>query len=57
MLKHDLYEPYEYLVVKMKADFVAGSNYTLATEFRGELANDLRGLYRSTYTNADGVDV
>ena len=32
-------------------------NYTFMTSFKGELANDLRGLYRSTYTNVEGNDV
>ncbi|CAK8674728.1 unnamed protein product [Clavelina lepadiformis] len=45
------YEPNQFLVVEMSTKLVVGKNYTLSTVFMGELADDLGGLYRSSYTN------
>ncbi|XP_078493564.1 aminopeptidase N isoform X1 [Ciona intestinalis] len=52
-----LYEPNQYLIVELQSNMTIGSSYTLITEFHGELADDLGGLYRSTYTNAAGNPV
>ena len=43
--------------MELELSMKTNENYTLFTSFKGELANDLRGLYRSTYTNVDGNDV
>jgi len=53
----EIFQPFEYLVVELQLSIKTNENYTLFTSFKGELANDLRGLYRSTYTNVDGNDV
>ena len=47
----------QYLVVELQQNLTSGKNYTLQTVFEGELAEDLGGLYRSTYVNADGENV
>ncbi|XP_069481325.1 aminopeptidase N-like [Ambystoma mexicanum] len=39
----------QYLVVELKRYLVAGQSYSFATEFTGELADDLAGFYRSEY--------
>ncbi|XP_028812988.1 aminopeptidase N-like isoform X1 [Denticeps clupeoides] len=44
----------QYLVVQLNGNLVPGKSYQLFTEFRGELADDLEGLYRSEYME-DGV--
>lgn len=44
----------EYLVIKLQSRLAAGASYLLRTQFRGELADDLEGFYRSEYTE-DGV--
>ncbi|XP_061749583.1 aminopeptidase Ey-like [Nerophis ophidion] len=44
-----LEEPTQYLVVQLSGELQAGSTYELYTEFAGELADDLRGFYRSEY--------
>lgn len=49
-----LVERTEYLVLQLGGALSVGASYRLYTEFRGELANDLQGLYRSEYTE-DGV--
>lgn len=47
-------EATQYLVLQLRGPLLAGRKYVLQTEFRGELADDLEGLYRSQYTE-DGV--
>lgn len=44
----------QYLVVQLKGRLKPGKAYWLYTEFRGELADDLQGFYRSEYEE-DGV--
>jgi len=48
------YEENQFLVVEMMQNLTEGQNYTLRTVFEGELAEDLGGLYRSTYENQNG---
>ncbi|KAM4593082.1 aminopeptidase N-like isoform 1-T3 [Odontesthes bonariensis] len=43
-----------YLVIKLSSSLPVGASYVLYTEFRGELADDLEGFYRSEYIR-DGV--
>ncbi|XP_003969479.2 aminopeptidase N-like isoform X1 [Takifugu rubripes] len=40
----------EYLVLQLRGELSVGASYALYTEFRGELADDLQGFYRSEYT-------
>nr|XP_020472788.1 aminopeptidase N-like isoform X2 [Monopterus albus] len=40
----------EYLVLQLHRRLAVGATYLLHTEFQGELADDLAGLYRSEYT-------
>lgn len=49
-----LVERTQFLVLQLQSRLSAGTSYALYTEFRGELADDLQGLYRSEYTE-DGV--
>ncbi|XP_077376335.1 aminopeptidase N-like isoform X2 [Festucalex cinctus] len=44
----------EYLVLQLSGNLQEGASYVLRTEFRGELADDLEGFYRSEYLE-DGV--
>ncbi|XP_036390835.1 alanyl (membrane) aminopeptidase b [Megalops cyprinoides] len=44
----------QFLVVQLNGKLTAGKTYELFTEFRGELADDLGGFYRSEYY-VDGV--
>lgn len=44
----------EYLVLKLRSRLTVGASYVLYIEFRGELADDLEGFYRSEYVD-DGV--
>ncbi|KAM3609680.1 uncharacterized protein V6R79_018407 [Siganus canaliculatus] len=44
----------QYLVFRLSSELTQGQKYQLYTEFRGELADDLAGLYRSEYEE-DGV--
>uniref|UniRef100_A0A8K9UVD8 Aminopeptidase n=1 Tax=Oncorhynchus mykiss TaxID=8022 RepID=A0A8K9UVD8_ONCMY len=44
----------EYLVIQLNGKLTAGKSYRLSTDFQGELADDLKGFYRSEYTE-DGV--
>lgn len=39
----------QFLVIRLSANLVAGNNYSLYTEFIGELSDDLGGFYRSEY--------
>ncbi|KAF3686902.1 Aminopeptidase N [Channa argus] len=50
-----LVEKTEYLVLQLHSSLAVGATYVLHTEFRGELADDLEGLYRSEYTE-NGVN-
>lgn len=43
-----------YLVLQLRRSLTVGRSYVLYTEFRGELADDLEGFYRSEYVE-DGV--
>ncbi|XP_027019984.1 aminopeptidase N isoform X2 [Tachysurus fulvidraco] len=47
-------EETQYLVIQLKGTLKPGMVYWLYTEFRGELADDLEGFYRSEYEE-DGV--
>nr|XP_040053964.1 aminopeptidase N-like isoform X1 [Gasterosteus aculeatus aculeatus]XP_040053972.1 aminopeptidase N-like isoform X2 [Gasterosteus aculeatus aculeatus] len=40
----------QYLVIQLHGRLAAGASYVLSTEFKGELADDLEGFYRSEYT-------
>lgn len=44
----------EYLVIQLNRKLTVGTSYVLHTEFKGELADDLQGFYRSEYMD-DGV--
>ncbi|XP_053573658.1 aminopeptidase Ey-like [Bombina bombina] len=46
--------PTQYLVVQVDGNLQPGKNYSLHTVFKGELADDLAGFYRSEYVE-DGV--
>lgn len=39
----------EYLVIQLRSRLSMGATYLLHTEFKGELADDLEGFYRSEY--------
>lgn len=39
----------QYLVLQLNSKLITGHRYQLYTEFTGELADDLGGLYRSEY--------
>lgn len=39
----------QYMVLRLGANLVNGSRYSLHTVFEGELADDLGGFYRSEY--------
>lgn len=39
----------QYLVIRLEGKLKPGKSYWLYTEFRGELADDLEGFYRSEY--------
>uniref|UniRef100_H2YEN6 Aminopeptidase n=1 Tax=Ciona savignyi TaxID=51511 RepID=H2YEN6_CIOSA len=54
---HWLYDVNQYLVVELVEQMVGGGEYSLLTEFQGELADDLGGLYRSSYINSAGNQV
>ena len=43
----------QYLVVQLKGTLKPRKAYWLYTEFKGELADDLRGFYRSDYEEGD----
>ncbi|XP_064168654.1 aminopeptidase N-like [Anguilla rostrata] len=49
-----LQEQTQYLVVQLNGKLTVGKSYELQTQFRGELADDLAGFYRSEYYE-DGV--
>lgn len=49
-----LVEKTEYLVLQLRSRLALGASYVLYTEFRGHLADDLQGFYRSEYVE-DGV--
>ena len=49
-----LEEPTQYLVVQLNGKLTVEKSYEMFTEFRGELADDLAGFYRSEYYE-DGV--
>uniref|UniRef100_A0A3Q2PD67 Aminopeptidase n=1 Tax=Fundulus heteroclitus TaxID=8078 RepID=A0A3Q2PD67_FUNHE len=44
-----LVERTQYLVIQLSSKLAAGESYVLHTQFRGELADDLEGFYRSEY--------
>ncbi|XP_044046036.1 aminopeptidase N-like [Siniperca chuatsi] len=44
----------QYLVLQLRSRLAVGASYVLYIEFKGELADDLEGFYRSEYTD-DGV--
>ena len=46
-------EQNQFLVVEMKENLTERQEYILHTVFEGELAEDLGGLYRSTYENSN----
>ena len=49
------YEPNYYMIVDLAEDCNEGTDYKIEfTNFRGELGDDLNGLYRSEYVNEDG---
>uniref|UniRef100_A0A8K9V389 Aminopeptidase n=1 Tax=Oncorhynchus mykiss TaxID=8022 RepID=A0A8K9V389_ONCMY len=47
----------EYLVIQLNGKLTAGKSYRLSTDFQGELADDLKGFYRSEYTEDGGKKV
>lgn len=57
MSTHMLYEENQFLVVTLDEELIEGQNYSLKTSFSGELAEDLGGLYRSSYENEDQEQV
>ncbi len=40
----------QFMVIQLKGNLHVGKSYWLYMEFRGELSDDLRGFYRSEYT-------
>ncbi|XP_041649436.1 aminopeptidase N-like [Cheilinus undulatus] len=55
ILKSWLVVETEFLVLQLQQALTVGATYSLYTEFVGELADDLHGLYRSKYVE-DGVE-
>uniref|UniRef100_A0A8C6W192 Aminopeptidase n=1 Tax=Nannospalax galili TaxID=1026970 RepID=A0A8C6W192_NANGA len=53
ILKTELVERTEYLVVHLQSFLVEGAQYEMDSEFQGELADDLAGFYRSEYMEGD----
>ena len=51
----ELHEPTERLIVRPTGGVVAGE-HTMHIEFTGTINDQLRGFYRSTYRDADGVE-
>ena len=49
IVRTELVELTEYLVVHLQEPLVAGRQYEMKSEFQGELADDLAGFYRSEY--------
>ncbi|ERE79859.1 aminopeptidase N isoform X3 [Cricetulus griseus] len=49
IVKTELVERTEYLVVHLQANLTKGNLYEMESEFQGELADDLAGFYRSEY--------
>lgn len=47
---HWLQTQTEYLVIHLNGKLTKGQMYRLSTVFKGELADDLGGFYRSVYT-------
>lgn len=49
----------EFLIVRLcpehKVKLIKGTNYTLSMSFTGNLTDQLRGLYRSSYKE-DGIE-
>ena len=51
----ELYDANQYMVVTLENSCVEGHRYRMnVSEFRGELGEDLDGLYRSEYINEFG---
>jgi len=50
-------EKHQFLIVPLKSKMTVGMNYSLYTEFEGNLADDLGGLYRSSYEKPDGTSL
>ncbi|XP_023669966.2 aminopeptidase N-like [Paramormyrops kingsleyae] len=49
-----LQEQTQYLVIQLNGNLAVGKFYSLKTKFKGELADDMEGFYRSEYEE-DGV--
>lgn len=49
IVKTELVELTEYLVVHLNGQLVKGNQYEMDSQFQGELADDLAGFYRSEY--------
>lgn len=49
IIRTELVERTEYLVVHLNGQLVAGHQYEMDSQFQGELADDLAGFYRSEY--------
>ncbi|CAO2614102.1 Aminopeptidase N [Lemmus lemmus] len=49
IIKTELVERTEYLVVHLDGSLAKGNQYEMDSEFQGELADDLAGFYRSEY--------
>lgn len=43
------------LFIKMKNRLEKGKSYTIDIQFSGEILNDLRGLYKTSYVDLDGT--
>ncbi|XP_058521574.1 aminopeptidase N isoform X1 [Ochotona princeps] len=57
IVRTELVELTEYLVVHLQGLLTAGSQYEMDTVFQGELADDLAGFYRSEYTEGNVTKV
>ncbi|XP_077992209.1 aminopeptidase N-like [Glandiceps talaboti] len=51
----ELYPDTQYLAVKLSSTLTVGQQYVISIIYRGQLQDDLIGIYRSSYTNATGV--
>nr|XP_045001175.1 aminopeptidase N [Jaculus jaculus] len=53
IIRTELVERTEYLVVHLESPLTKGKQYEMESKFKGELADDLAGFYRSEYVEND----
>ena len=57
ILRHMYVPEYEYYVAMLSSNLQVGETYFLSMSFTGFLNNQLRGFYRSVYTDELGNEV